>query len=86
MPSQGNLYGHFQLEPNRSQFSQYPAAHYGAAGNAPYNAYMPSGPNLQAAPTPDMYAQGITSQYRMGGAVQQVRIAVKFDKHKILAY
>lgn len=28
---------------------------------------MQSGPNLQAAPAPDMY-QNMTSQYRMGGA------------------
>lgn len=66
MPSQGGLYGHFQIEASRSQFSQYPP--YGA-GNTPYNAYMQTPPNLQTAPAPDMY-QSLTSQFRMGGAVQ----------------
>lgn len=94
MPTQGNLYGHYER--------YITSAHYGAAGNAgkgttshcytfvqihlfiynlyvslmllfiiftaPYNApYMQNGPNLQAAPAPDMY-QNMTSQYRMGGA------------------
>lgn len=31
---------------------------------------MQSGPNLQAAPAPDMY-QNMTSQYRMSGAMNQ---------------
>lgn len=39
--------------------------------SAPYNApYMQSGPNLQAAPAPDMY-QNMTSQFRMSGAINQ---------------
>ncbi|XP_059619823.1 protein PRRC2A [Phlebotomus argentipes] len=66
MPS----YGPFQMEPaNRSQYSQYPG-HYGTAGNAPYSAYMQTAPpNMPTAPAPDMY-QSLTSQFRMGGAVQ----------------
>lgn len=66
MPSQGGLYGHFQIAEGRSQFGQYPP--YGA-GNTPYNAYMQTPPNVQTAPTPDIYS-GITSQFRMSGAVQ----------------
>lgn len=66
--SQSGLYGHFQIEASRSQFSQYPG-HYGAAGNTPYNAYMQTPPNLQTPPTPDMY-QSLTSQFRMGATVQ----------------
>ncbi|XP_055619112.1 trichohyalin-like isoform X2 [Toxorhynchites rutilus septentrionalis] len=68
MPSQGGLYNAFQLDAaGRSQFSQF-AGHYGT-GTGPYNAYMTTPPNLQTAPTPDMY-QSLTSQFRMGGAVQ----------------
>uniref|UniRef100_A0A6B2EIL6 BAT2 N-terminal domain-containing protein n=1 Tax=Phlebotomus kandelakii TaxID=1109342 RepID=A0A6B2EIL6_9DIPT len=65
MPS----YGPFQMEAaNRSQYSQYPG-HYGT-GNAPYSAYMQTAPpNMATAPAPDMY-QSLTSQFRMGGAVQ----------------
>ncbi|XP_019526904.3 mediator of RNA polymerase II transcription subunit 12 isoform X1 [Aedes albopictus] len=67
--SQGGLYNAFQLEAaNRSQFSQFPG-HYGTTGTGPYNAYMTTPPNLQTAPTPEMYPS-LTSQFRMGGAVQ----------------
>lgn len=40
---------------------------------APYNTpYMQSGPNLQAAPAPDMYQNvNMTSQFRMSGAINQ---------------
>ncbi|XP_062555069.1 uncharacterized protein LOC134220102 isoform X2 [Armigeres subalbatus] len=69
LPSQGGLYNAFQIEAaGRSQFSQFPA-HYGTTGTGPYNAYMTTPPNIQTAPTPDMYPS-ITSQFRMGGAVQ----------------
>lgn len=69
MPSQGGLYNAFQIEAaGRSQFSQFPGP-YGTTGTGPYNAYMTTPPSLQTAPTPDMY-QSLTSQFRMGGAVQ----------------
>lgn len=63
MQNQGNVYGHFSMDTSRSQFSQFPP-HFGAAASTPYN-YMQTPP----APTPDMY-QNITSQFRMGAAVQ----------------
>lgn len=68
MPSQGGLYGPFQIEAGRSQFSQFPA-HYGTAGSGPYSAYMQTPPNMPTAPGPDMYPS-LTSQFRMGGTVQ----------------
>lgn len=70
-PTQGSLYGAFQMDQSRSQFSQFPAPYgIGQTASTPYNApqsmYLQTGPPHppNAQPPPDVY-QNLTSPYRM---------------------
>lgn len=88
MPTQGGLYGPFQLDQTqvlntqgRSQYSQYPTPYgLGQTASSPYSAqsiYLqtPPHPPPSAQPPPDIY-QNLSSQYRMVSFYKFIRLFV----------
>lgn len=68
-PSPGGLYGAFQLDQSRSQFSQFPPYGLGQTGTTPFNAaqsvYLQTAhPPPNAQPPPEVFSN-LPSQYRM---------------------